>query len=101
MSVCAEVSEVMKKVRERAVLHIGVKENQDKAKSILEKQDIVDSVIEGDGHLVVTLRNTDDDYSKLPGVLLENGLGLTLLREEEINLESAFMALTKGTGANF
>lgn len=101
MSICAEVSEVMKKVREKTVLHIGVRSDQEKAKTVLEQQEIVDSVVDGDGYLVVTLGNTNDDYSCLPAVLLENGLGLTLFCEEEINLESAFMTLTKGTGANF
>jgi hypothetical protein len=30
---------------------------------------------------------------------VQNGHKLTLFREEEFNLESAFMALTKGMGA--
>lgn len=101
MSVCAEVSEVMKQVRERTVLHIGVKKDQDRAIAVLKEQEIVDSVNEGDGHLVVALKTADADYSSLASVLLDKGLGLTLLREEEINLESAFMALTTGTGDNF
>ena len=36
------------------------------------------------------------DYSELPTLLLENGFKLTLFREEEVNLETAFMELTKG-----
>ena len=101
MKVSAEVSEVMKQVREKIVLYVGVKEDQQKAQEVLKAHPIVDSVAEGDGHLVVTLGSTDSDYSELPRVLMDNGLRLTLFREEEINLESAFMALTKGTGENF
>ena len=36
------------------------------------------------------------DYSELPSILIQHGYLLTLFREEEVNLETAFMALTKG-----
>lgn len=101
MSVSAEVSDVMKQVRERTVLHIGVQGDQEKAKQLLTDHQIVSGVTDGDGFLVATLNSTEEDYSELPSVLIENGFGLKLFCEEEINLESAFMALTKGTGANF
>ena len=101
MRVSAEVSEVMKQIREKTVLYVGVQSNQDDAEKVLKSHELVETVSEGDGHLVVTLKNTEADYSELPKFLIENGLRLTLFREEEINLESAFMALTKGTGANF
>ena len=38
----------------------------------------------------------EHDYSELSKLLVENGHRLTRLTEEEINLETAFMALTKG-----
>ena len=101
MSVSAEVSEVMKRVREKTVLHIGVRGDQAQARKLIESNELIESVTDGDGYLVATLRDTDSDYSDLPKVLLDNGLGLTLFCEEEINLESAFMALTKGTGDSF
>ncbi len=101
MRASAEVSEVMKQVRQKTVLYVGVQSDQQNAEKVLKSHEMVETVSEGDGHLVVTLNSTDVDYSVLPAVLIENGLRLTLFREEEINLESAFMALTKGTGANF
>jgi ABC-2 type transport system ATP-binding protein len=39
------------------------------------------------------------DYSNLPTALVEAGYRLTLFREEEINLETAFMMLTEGISA--
>ena len=39
------------------------------------------------------------DYSDLPTVLIDAGFKLTLFQEDEINLETAFMALTKGITA--
>ena len=101
MSHAAEVTEVMKLVRQQTILHVGVKGDHGKAMSLLGDHEQVDSVREGDGHLVVTLKNVETDYSDLASLLVGNGLGINLFHEEQVDLESAFMALTKGTGANF
>lgn len=101
MNISAEVTEVIKQVRDQTILHIGVSRDQDRAGELLETYADVDSVARGDGFLVVTMKKECEDYSELPSFLIKNGLKLTLFREEEVNLESAFMALTKGTGANF
>ena len=58
-----------------------------------------EDVSQGDGHLVVSLKDVAEDYSTLPTQLIESGFKLTLFREEDVNLESAFMALTRGVGA--
>ena len=52
-----------------------------------------------DGHIRLTLAENVTDYSDLPTLLIDAGFKLTLFREEEINLETAFMALTKGITA--
>lgn len=101
MTFSDEVSEVIKKVRDRVILHIGVQSDEQRAFTFLDDNDQVDTVVKGDGFLVVTLKKGLDDYSNLPTELIGEGLKLTLFREEEVNLESAFMALTKGTGRNF
>ena len=61
----------------------------------------VDEVRVGDGYLITTLVKTAEDYSELPTALVGEVLKLNLFREEDIDLESAFMALTKGTGDDF
>jgi len=101
MSVCAEVSEVMQQVRERVILQIGVAENQDQAAENLQSIPQVDSVTVGDGFLVTTLNEGVEDYSQIVTQLVESGFRITRFSEEEVNLESAFMALTKGLGQNF
>lgn len=100
MSISAEVSELMKQVRDRIVLHVGV-DDQERGTRLLEGLEIVDNVRVGDGHLVVTLEKSAEGYSDLPTAIIGEGLKLNLFQEEDIDLESAFMALTKGTGANF
>ncbi|MCA9211161.1 MAG: ABC transporter ATP-binding protein, partial [Planctomycetales bacterium] len=99
MNVNAEVAEVMKQVRERTVLHVRVANQLEDAAKVLEQSDLVDSVAIEKQTIVVTLKPTSDDYSDLPSLLVERGHKLTMFREEEVNLESAFMALTRGVGA--
>lgn len=99
MSVNAQVSDVMRQVRQRTVLHVAVKERSEDAASLLEQLESVDTVERNHDALVVTLQPDADDYSELPTALVQNGFELTLFREEEVNLEAAFMALTKGMGA--
>lgn len=99
MTVNSAVSDVMKQVRERTVLNIGVKANLEEAAAALNDHEVVDSVSLSDGFVAVTLREGVEDYSDLAELLIRKGHALTLFREEEVNLESAFMALTKGMGA--
>jgi len=99
LTVNAAVADVMRQVRSRTVLNVGVAENNDAAVRLLNGHDGVESVEARNGKIVVTLRPGVDDYSDLPTLLVQAGHKLTLFREEEVTLESAFMALTKGMGA--
>jgi len=97
--VSAEVTDVMRQVRRQPLLTVGVVGNPDSAAKLLQQHDAVERVDIRDGHLTVALREGTQDYSDLPTLLIEAGFKLTLFREEEINLETAFMALTKGITA--
>ena len=97
--VCTEVSEVIKQVRRQPLLKVRVKESADSAAKILEQAEIVESVDVADGVLNVTLAPDVQDYSALPSQLIEAGFHLLLFKEDEVNLETAFMALTKGMTA--
>jgi len=88
----------MKRVRQRTVLHIEVKDNLEAAARLLQQQPSVDRIECRDHRLVVTLHPGIQDYSDLPTSLIQAGHKLTLFQEEEVNLESAFMALTRGMG---
>ena len=98
MTVNATVADVMKQVRERIVLHIQVTGDSDAAARLLEQSDLVESVTIVKEQIVVTLKKGIEDYSDLSPLLISAGHKLKLFREEEVNLESAFMALTKGLG---
>ncbi len=99
MTVNAAVADVMRQVRERVVLHVQVAERQQEARALLEHQEDVESAVEADGRLVVTLQAEVSEYSILARLLIEAGYDLLLFQEEEVNLEAAFMTLTRGLGA--
>ncbi|MCB1653101.1 MAG: ATP-binding cassette domain-containing protein, partial [Pseudomonadales bacterium] len=94
----AEVSEVMKRVRERTLLHIEVGEGGEGAAKLLAEHAIVENVEPGDGRLSVTLKQDVEDFTALPKLLTDNGYGIRYFGEEKVDLEAAFMALTKGLG---
>ena len=45
---------------------------------------------------MITLKKGVLDYSFLPTMLVQAGLPLELFKEEDVNLETAFMELTRG-----
>ena len=91
------VHEIMRKARERITLQVRVKDRTDEAARLFEEQDSVESVVVAkDGTIDVTLKQGVEDYSDLPQMLFERQFRVVLFREEEVNLETAFMELTKG-----
>jgi ABC-2 type transport system ATP-binding protein len=91
-----DVNSVMRRVRQQMVLRIGVTGDRESASLLLMQHPWVENVEVNHAELRVTLTTGEHDYSELSKLLVENGYGLTRLTEEEINLETAFMALTKG-----
>ncbi|MGD9723706.1 MAG: ABC transporter ATP-binding protein [Pirellulales bacterium] len=92
----ADVAEVMRQVRRQTVLNIGVSGDGADATKLLKDQPSVEKVERRGELLVVTLVADVADYSPLASLLVERGYKLHLFKEEEMNLETAFMALTKG-----
>jgi ABC-2 type transport system ATP-binding protein len=91
-----EVTEVMKQVRTDIVLNINVEDRLTEAANFLEAQPEVETVEDKNGILIVKLNEGVHKYGFLANRLLEQGFELTLFKEDEINLETAFMHLTKG-----
>jgi ABC-2 type transport system ATP-binding protein len=90
------VAEVVRRARGGMVLHVGVAENQPQAAELLRRCEGIEHVEASNGWMQVSLREGVADYSFVPRQLVAAGYRLTLLREEEVNLETAFMRLTKG-----
>jgi len=90
------VTDVMKQVRSDIVLNIAVSNRMTDAANTLENQPEVESVQDKNGVLVVKLNEGVHEYGFLASRLIHQGFELTLFKEDEINLETAFMHLTKG-----
>ena len=91
-----EVTDVMKQVRTDIVLNIAVSDRLTDAANLLEGQPEVESVEDKNGVLIVKLNEGVNQYGFLANRLIGQGFDLTLFKEDEINLETAFMHLTKG-----
>jgi ABC-2 type transport system ATP-binding protein len=97
MIVDGNVAEVMRKARQRILLQIRVRERSDQAAKLLEQLDCVETVsVTKDQTIETTLKPSIEDYSSLPAALIQAGFALMLFREEEVNLETAFLQLTRG-----
>ena len=97
--VSGNVPDVMRLVRPRTVLQVGVQGDLEAAGKVLEQSKLLEKIEVRGGHLLVTLCEGVTDYSDLPTLLIQAGHKLTMFKEDEINLETAFMALTKGITA--
>jgi ABC-2 type transport system ATP-binding protein len=96
-----DVAAIIKQVRPSTVVLIEPirSEQLDAAAKSMEVQSIVESVEVAKHLLRVTLKPNVEDFSALASELIQRGIPFSRFAAEEINLESAFMAFTKGAGA--
>lgn len=103
----ARVEDVMKRVRDQVVVLVELAEPKDEAfgkkidecAKFLTDDAIVESVekTKNDALRVLIEKGKGlDDYSALLTRLIERGFRIRSFREEEVNLETAFMTLTRG-----
>ena len=102
------VADVLRQARVGKIVHVAVAEGTERAAELLGKVAGVKrvSVVEGDGTFASggggRLIHLDFDeqagtnVTDLPNVLINNGYRLVQFTEEAVNLETAFMRLTKG-----
>ncbi len=97
----ATKAEVIRMVREHTVLVVqpASSEQLDAIGKLLEGHEKVQGCEVGDNVIRVVLKSEVEDYSDLPRLLIQSGIDLRQFSEEELDLESAFMALTKGTSS--
>jgi ABC-2 type transport system ATP-binding protein len=93
---CGPVGEITRRARAGTRLYLIVNNNAPLAASLLARVEGVKSAVHENGRIVVELAKETRDYSFLARVLLEHHFQIRELKEEEVNLETAFMRLTKG-----
>ncbi len=89
-------TDIVRKARVGTVIHVAVGRDQKQAAAILSEDPNIESVSANNGFIEVNLKSGINDYSFVAHKLISAGFPLTLLKEEEVNLETAFMRLTKG-----
>jgi len=94
---CGEVSELLAQVRGRPVVRLEVAGDPAAAARLLEDCEGVAETTVRDGVVRATLVDAGVDTTLLPARLVAGGVRLRSMREEEINLETAFLELTKGS----
>ncbi len=92
----ASVDEVMKQVRQQKVFKVAVAGDFQSAFELVRSHPSVETAEADDTEMTVTLVAEAEDPGDLASALVGAGHRLTMLKEDEINLETAFMALTKG-----
>ncbi|HZZ42039.1 MAG TPA: ABC transporter ATP-binding protein [Tepidisphaeraceae bacterium] len=88
-------TDVVRRARTGTILHITVT-NPTQAAALLSQNPNIESVTPTPTHLEISIKHGIEDYSFIPQQLIQSGFKLTMLKEEEVNLETAFMRLTKG-----
>ena len=90
------VREAVRRAQTGAVVHVVTPDDQAKAQQILSGLPNVESVYIRDGTVVVTLNGDTTDFSFIAEAMLAAKLRIQEIKQEEVNLETAFMRLTKG-----
>ncbi len=94
---CGDVQDLLTQVRGRPTLVIRVAGSPEAAARTLEKAPEAAAVTIRDGAVVVALADGVTDHAALAARLVADGHGLLELREQEVNLETAFLELTRGS----
>ena len=90
-------TDIVKKAKTGTILNVTVADQQVQAGALLAQDEKIETVnTSAHGFLEITIKPGIEDYSFVPAKLISAGYRLTMLREEEVNLETAFMRLTKG-----
>ncbi len=90
------VHDILQRAKTGTILHVAVADDNTAAAALLSQDpNILEAAIK-DGHIEVAIKEGVSDYSFVSQRLVGAGHRLTLMKEEEVNLETAFMRLTKG-----
>jgi len=90
------VAEALRRAQAGTTVHVVTPDDQERARQVLSALPGVQTAHVEDGMLVVDLEQETTDFTFLARALIRNDLRITEIKREEVNLETAFMRLTKG-----
>ncbi len=90
------VSEALRRARVGTVVHVCTPDDLERTRQVLDTLPGVESAQVRDQMVVLTLETDTEDFSFIAQAMIANNLRIHEIRQEDINLETAFMRLTKG-----
>lgn len=90
------VTDAIRRARLGTVLHVVTPDDQEKTRRVLAELDTVSDAQVVDGMVVVKLTEETVDFNFIARALINADLRIHEIKQEEVNLETAFMRLTKG-----
>jgi ABC-2 type transport system ATP-binding protein len=90
------VREAVRRARLGTTVHVVTPDDAERAQQVLAALPGVEGVQVQNGALLVRLTNETSDFSFIAAALMSNNLRIHELKQEEVDLETAFMRLTKG-----
>ncbi len=90
------VEEALRRAKTGTIVHVVTPDDQEKVRQVLEKLPTVENAAIRDGTVVLSLSQDSNDFTFIAEAMLSNRLRITEIREEELDLEDAFMRLTRG-----
>jgi ABC-2 type transport system ATP-binding protein len=94
---CGNVQDLLAQVRGRPVIRLRVAGPPEAAARLLENCPEAAGVTVRDGEVLVAIADGVTDHSPIAARLIAAGQHLLSMREQEVNLETAFLELTKGS----
>jgi ABC-2 type transport system ATP-binding protein len=94
---CGDVQDLLAQVRGRPTIRIRVTGSAEAAAKSLEKCPEAVAVTVKQGDVLVALADGITDPSPIAARLVTDGHGLVSMQEQEVNLETAFLELTRGS----
>jgi len=93
---CGDVQDLLAQVRGRPTIRIRVAGSAEAAAKCLERCPEAAAVTVREGEVVLALADGVADASPIAARLVADGHALVSMREHEVNLETAFLELTRG-----
>jgi ABC-2 type transport system ATP-binding protein len=90
------VAEALRRARVGTVIHVMTPDDQQRTCEVLSTLAAVRSAQIQDGMVIVSLDSTTSDFSFIASAMLNANLRIHEIKQEDVNLETAFMRLTKG-----
>ena len=90
------VAEALRRARMGTIVHVRTPDDKEKARLMLSQLDGVESASIEDGEVVLNFAGELSDFTFIAQAMLTSHLRIQEIKQEEVNLETAFMRLTKG-----